>query len=145
MSLDTKIGFIGHPECFSDDQKDRVKEILSQKRPKELHHGDRSGEEAEIHEIAKNVGGIEIHVHPPISRIGRAYATGEKMYPPKESATQLRDIVDPVTILLVCPKEYDGDGATGEPWAAVRYARKKKKNIYIILPDGTLEKEGSTK
>ena len=43
-------------------------------------------------------------------------------------------------MLIACPASADEELRSGT-WATIRYARRKLKRIYLILPDGTVQEE----
>jgi hypothetical protein len=102
-------------------------------------HGDCIHADTEFHYIALRLG-YYIVVHPPINS-SKASGLGTK---PAEQAIILReqpkpyldrnhDIVDNSDILIACPKENTEQLRSGT-WSTVRYARKKGKQVYLILP-----------
>lgn len=106
---------------------------------KVFRHGDCIHADTEAHYIALKLG-YNIVVHPPTDS-SKASGLGTK---PVEQAIILRelprpylernhDIVDNSDILIACPKENTEQLRSGT-WATVRWARKKGKQVYLILP-----------
>lgn len=128
----TSIGFTGTRLGMSPNQKEWLREYLT-KHPCEFHHGDCIGSDEQAHIIAKNAD-CEIHIHPPIDDIFRAYCAGGTIHPKKEYLERNRDIVDSCHILIACPRSHIEEQCSGT-WATVRYARKIGRSINIIYPE----------
>jgi len=138
-----KIGFSGTRKGMTSQQK-QVMECLLSKLPKITfaHHGDCIGADAEFHQACLNIH-IAIVIHPPSDNKNRANCIGfaEEM-PPAPYLERDRRIVDSTELLIATPagKEHLRSGT----WTTIRYARKRKKPVIIIEPDGSLACERST-
>ena len=138
-----KVGFTGTRKGMTILQKKKLLAFLTKfgNVIKEVHHGDCVGADAEFHEIVRqNFPTIKIVIHPPINPKFRAFCDGDEERKPKDYLARNRDIVDETDILIACPAQKKEILRSGT-WATVRYARKKKKFILIIFPDGSLEVE----
>jgi hypothetical protein len=82
-------------------------------------------------------------VHPELKANTAMFCRVQKMiyveYPPKPYLERNRDIVDSTELLIACPK--DMTESSGGTWATVRYARKQKKPIVVVWPDGSVTEE----
>ena len=103
-----------------------------------FHHGDCIGADAEAHDVAFDVG-CHVVIHPPTNKRFRAFKTGHETR--EDFPYLIRDqmLVDEINILFATPKSMKEEIRSGT-WATVRYARKIKKNLIIIYPDGSLGK-----
>lgn len=105
----------------------------------EVHHGDCIGADADMHQRAtenylRTVG------HPPSDPKLRAFCEFDELWPEKPYLDRNKDIVDSCHVLLATPKE-STEQQRGGTWSTIRYARKKKKPVLIVWPDGTVSGE----
>lgn len=140
----TTIGFTGTRQGMTHLQKQMVKTLLVMYPPTEAHHGDCIGADAEFHKIICDKTSASIMIHPPTNPKLRAFCTadetcGDKIYPKKSYLVRNHDIVNPSSIVIATPKELLNKWRSGT-WATIRYARKRNKQIFIIFPDGTVER-----
>jgi hypothetical protein len=109
-----------------------------------LHHGDCFGADAEAHDIALSCG-LYVHIHPPINESKRAWKQvpaahvfdGRWVNPPLEYLARNKVIVDSAQILFATPHE-DAEQLRSGTWSTVRYARRKGRQVILILPNGRL-------
>jgi len=130
------VGFTGTRAGMTEAQKKVVARLLEEHKPSEVHHGDCIGADAQFHQIA---GNIPIVGHPA-SEVGeqRAFCLNfSRIHESKPPLERNRDIVTASDIMIATPKESREVLRSGT-WATIRYAFKANKQIYIILPDGTL-------
>ena len=113
----------------------------------ELHHGDCVGSDFIVHSYALDTLPIKIVVHPPdINRFrafsGRGILTSQHdkvvCREPKSYFTRNRDIIDETDILVATPATEEEKGGT---WYTINWARKSKRHIWIIMPDGEIRRE----
>ncbi len=132
-----KVGFTGTQKGMTEAQQKTLKLFFETKIHiiKELHHGDCIGADAEAHAIARKLNYIII-IHPPIEKKKRAFCQGDSSCIPKYYIERNHEIVDSTDFLLVAPKNYEEERRSGT-WTTYRYARRKRKMIVIIYPDGT--------
>lgn len=106
----------------------------------EAHHGDCIGFDAEAHWLLKNYN-VKVILHPPVSPAKRAYCQGAShMWQAKPYLERNNDIVDCCDVLVAAPSGLAEEMRSGT-WAAVRYARRRRKLIRIIFPDGSVKVE----
>lgn len=105
-----------------------------------FHHGDCVGGDANAHHIAKALG-IRTVRHPAkVPASLRAFCTSDETREAKPPLARNIDIVDETNRLIACPKGYAEEQRSGT-WATVRYARKIRRPITIIWPDGSVSRE----
>jgi len=92
----------------------------------EIHHGDAHGCDQQIDYDTK-------HIFPDIKLIKHL----PKKFTSKHLLKRNKEIVDECDVLWAFPKLREEELRSGT-WATIRYARKKKKPIIIIYPDGGL-------
>lgn len=132
-----KIGFTGTQEGLTRKQEARF-DVLLMGLTGEFHHGDCIGADSEAHDIAREQG-FHIVIHPPVSWTKRARKSGDELRKPLPYLDRNRKIVDETEMLIAAPKGME-EKRSGT-WATVRYARKLKRPIIIVYPDGRVERE----
>lgn len=140
-----KLGFTGTREGMTDDQKMEFTTILNKIKPSEFHHGDCVGADAEADRIVgAGNRNLIIYVYPPITESSRAFCEGgfndRIIHKTKPYLERNKDIVDSSEILIACPNS-DQEKLRSGTWATIRYAREKKRVIYIIFPTGRISIE----
>jgi hypothetical protein len=129
------IGFTGTQAGMKPAQRKTVRKLLWDVR--KLHLGDCVGADAETFEEAVALGIMTIG-HPPSLGNRRAFCIFDEERPMKPYLERNRELVDEaVDGLIAAPKEWVEVERSGT-WATVRYARKLKRKIWIVLPDGTI-------
>jgi hypothetical protein len=135
-----KIGFTGTKTGMTDAQRETVRKYLVYFRRKnwddQFHHGDCVGADEQAAEIAHELG-YWVGGHPPGNEKYRAHFQSDHNFPAKDYLPRDHDIVDATDLLLAAPKTAHEIQRSGT-WATVRYARKRGKQILIILPDGDI-------
>ena len=139
-----KIGFTGTQVGMTDAQKEMVDDLLgglfiTGDKNYELHHGDCIGADYEAATLARE-SGYFITAHPPSDTKKRAYFKSDAYTQPKPYLERNYDIVDATGLLVATPKQNHEVLRSGT-WATVRYARKRKKPIVLVYPDGSAEQE----
>lgn len=104
-----------------------------------LHHGDCVGSDAQAHDIAKSMGWYVVG-HPPIKEHLRAFKECDELREPGNYLDRDHDIVDETVALVATPRLLHEELRSGT-WATVRYARKARRPVYIIFPDGSVQRE----
>jgi len=139
------IGFTGTRKGMTPQQKSTVEALVLELKPKQAHHGDCVGADADFNSICIKLNTLRehntlIHIHPGcvIGNPQRANCSGwYQMYSIKPFLDRNHDIVDACDRLIVCPGEFQEQRRSGT-WATYRYALKTKKLIYVVYPDGTV-------
>ena len=152
-----KIGFTGTQSGMTEHQKIEFLDILTQINKDfsaitEFHHGDCIGADYEAHQIFRIFYNEKIHIHPSNNSSKRAYSSKNEIYYQRNSKYPVPDIhkakpylernkviVNETDMLIACPKSKQEELRSGT-WATIRYAKKQKKPIIIIFPDGTTQK-----
>ncbi len=141
----TIIGFTGTRQGMTRLQRQLVESLLVLHPPKETHHGDCIGSDAQFHKIICNQTTASIIIHPPLDRRYRAFCAadetkGDMILPEKPYLERNRDIVNASEIMVAAPKELIEQQRSGT-WYTIRRAREKRRQIIIVFPDGTLLRE----
>ena len=131
------IGFTGTRKGMTYVQKKGVADIIAH-NDCNLHHGDCIGADANAHAIATAIG-ASTTVHPPIDSSERSYAYGTFMREPRDYIKRNHDIVDETAWLIAAPETIEEILRSGT-WATIRYATKKGRRVWILYPDGKIEK-----
>lgn len=153
-----KIGFTGTQQGMTREQLNGVAEFFKRlteqrlllhiaERGVEFHHGDSIGADVQAHYLFINVVGSAIgvqahsHTHPPKNGLKRAFVKGAyETYQEMEYLERNRVIVNDSDFLLAAPAGNNEIVRSGT-WYTVRYARRMKKPIMIICPDGEERRE----
>ncbi len=135
----TTIGFSGTQEGMTDAQKAALRKLLDGGAG-EFHHGDCVGADSEAHDIADECG-YGIILHPPTNHSKRAWREVPKhmMRTEKPYLERNKDIVMESTSLIAAPLDPIEQQRSGT-WSTVRFARKIGKPVFLILPDGTIQR-----
>jgi hypothetical protein len=93
--------------------------------------------------IRNNYADAKVVLHPPISKAYRAYCKADLEVKALPYLDRNKDIVKQSEIVIATPagKEKLRSGT----WSTIRYARRLKKQIYIVMPDGKLKEENIKK
>jgi len=105
----------------------------------EFHHGDCVGADAQAHEYARRDLKYKVVLHPPAEITHRAWCDGDKVLKPKPYLARNKDIVLGTDLLVATPKETDEKLRSGT-WSTIRFARRHKRRLVVILPTGQLTK-----
>ncbi len=140
----TDVGFTGTRQGMTPEQRVGVLDILGLHRGEgaRFSHGDCVGSDEEAHFIAMDLGYI-VHVWPPDDSSRRAFTTGHFIHAARPYRVRNQSIVMMSGILVATPTgpEEAEDQRRSGTWMTVRMARKRGIQIYIVLPDGTIERE----
>lgn len=134
------VGFSGTQLGMTPLQRVKFLRVIYALQPKEFHHGDCIGADAEAHNlIRKNLPECKIHIHPPDDPGKRAFCDGDKLYPEKPYLERNRDIVLHSKVLVTTPGQPAEIMRSGT-WSTTRYGRQvlPKGHLRIIYPNGTV-------
>ena len=140
-----RIGFTGTREGLTGDQSAALYELLCDRLTNPrflgawwLHHGCCQGADAQAHAM-----GIELSMRlvghlPTDSKFLMEHMEGfTELRPRADYLSRNRHIVDETGELVACPvgpeKLHSGT------WSTVRYARRMRRPITVIWPDGRIE------
>lgn len=100
-------------------------------------HADAQAWAEAIHLDIRTIG------HPPLDDARRAHCLYDEERKPKDFIARNHDIVDEgADGLIAMPATFEEVLRSGT-WATVRYARKLKRKIWIVLPDGSVQAENA--
>lgn len=134
-----RLGFTGTRHGMTDQQKRSVRLLINALKPSYFNHGDCVGADVEAHDIVRDACPKSfIYVYPAIDR--EQNRESDYRAPPDKPLTRNRVIVDMSDVMIATPRE-SSEMLRGGTWSTVRYARLKKKSLYLILPNGTAVKE----
>lgn len=136
------VGFTGTRELITEAQYGSMWAVLLWIDPQVCHHGDCVGADTYFHQLAVHLD-VNITIHPPTNTALRAFcSTGHRViYPERPYLERNRDIVDASHFVIAAPAGFVEESRSGT-WSTIRYARKRKKPLLIILPDGSVAAEG---
>lgn len=145
----TVVAFTGTQHGMTDEQADALRYVLEQvrfasidarsKEPDEFHHGDCVGADEEARRIAW-AREFQLHCHPgfPEGHPKRARTDNDETYPMKDPLLRNRQMVHLADLVAAAPRTHDEVLRSGT-WATIRYARRLRKHLAIIYPDGKIE------
>jgi hypothetical protein len=140
-----RVGFTGTENGMTVAQKQCFVYLLgSLNQPlTEFHHGDCIGADAQAHDLVVEHYSTKIVIHPPIISDKRAFkVTGNPtLMPCFDYMKRNLHIVVFTDLLIATPRQPDEVLRSGT-WATVRRAKKARKQIRVIRPDGGIELYG---
>ena len=102
-----------------------------------LHHGDCVGADAQFAELARELG-ARIVCHPPNNPSMRAFFPSDEYREPLTYFARNRAIVQACHVLVAAPPTMV-HMPRGGTWYTIDYARKVRRSVVLVLPDGTVE------
>jgi hypothetical protein len=134
-------GFTGTRFGFTPQQREKLRMLLVDLRPAEVHHGDCVGSDEEFHDLTRELlPETKIVVHPPDKDEHRAHKVGDEERTPKPYLDRDTDIVSESRWLVATPRTTKEIRRSGT-WATIRRARRANIAITIIDPDGNARNE----
>ena len=130
-----KIGFTGTRKGLTQSQKLKLIETLEKLHPSHVYHGDCIGADTEFHNICEDLA-YTISICPPTDTKLRSFLQPTEngiVFKEKPYLSRNKDIVDFSDIVIVCPETKEEKLRSGT-WSTWRYAKKKEKQIILILP-----------
>jgi len=135
-----RVSFTGTRRGLTPEQKSNLKVVLEKAKASILIHGDCIGADADAHVIATKLD-LTLLKRPCNLQAQRAWMSGgECIAEPEKPLERNRKIVDDGDVLVGCPGTLLEERRSGT-WSTIRYARKQKKKIVLLWPDGTVEFE----
>ena len=139
------IGFTGTSTALTLPQLERLTSLLEALKhrinePVTGLHGDCVGADACFDAICEQLC-IPRTCYPCTISGMRAGTSARQLLEPQAPLVRNRMIAAECSILIACPKESDEVVRSGT-WSTVRYARRAKKPIVIVRPDGGFVVEG---
>lgn len=138
-------GFTGtsRPSGMSSRQLKQVRWLLAGVMT--LHLGDAVGADEQAHGEATALGIYTIG-HPPDLKGRRAFCDYNEMRDEKPYLVRDKAIVaESPDGLIAAPRGFIEVQRGSGTWATIRYARKAKRKIWIVWPDGDITFEDGTK
>jgi len=131
------VGFSGTRKGMTTLQLGSARELLNSLDPVAVHHGDCVGADADFHKLCRHQG-IPIVIHPPTQDRARAMCNGPNVtiLPPQHYLVRNRGIIDACNVMVAAPA--GPEVVRSGTWSTVRYAKKKGKTVYLILPSGVI-------
>ena len=132
-----KVAFTGTRRGMSIDQMHAFPPLVTGVAV--FNHGDAIGADFNAHQLAKSEV-LYICIHPCTLTAQRAFCQGaHEVRAPLPPLTRDFIMVDESELLIATPRsrfmEMQGSGT----WATMRYAKRKKKSVIVIWPDGQVE------
>ncbi len=135
----SKVGFTGTQKGMTDIQKAMVTRFLVESKVAIGIHGGCIGADTQFDDICYNNHLTTIIYPSNISgKRGMCHYTPFVMAVDKP-LNRNHIIVDKSDLLIAAPKETEEVIRSGT-WATIRYSIKKHKKVYIIYPDGSIER-----
>jgi hypothetical protein len=140
------IGFTGTRNGMTPEQQTRVSLLLLELGATDLHHGDCTGSDDQMDQIACELG-IGVCVHPPLNPLHRAWCHTRPhdadflMYEPNPYLHRNRAIVDATEGLVATPKTMAETTRSGT-WSTIRHALRRGVPVWIVRPDGSVKFRG---
>lgn len=139
-----RIGFTGTRHGLTEAQTVALVGVLRELGGDFFHHGDCVGADDEASILAE-CEGYKLVCHPPIDNTHRAFSKHNSfVLKPKSHFARNRDIVNDTEALVGCPQYADPitKDTMGGTAYTINFARKQKRPVLIVRPDGSVEKEG---
>lgn len=137
-------GFTGTQHGMAPRQLKAVRQLLY--HMEKIHLGDCIGADAQTYHEAKRLGVFTIG-HPPEDGSRRAFCDYDVEFPPKPYLERNKNIVIAgVNGLIAAPKDFvEPTNKRGQgTWTTVGYARRARRHIWIVRPDGTIVEENNS-
>lgn len=140
------LGITGTRSGMNDLQREIVHSWLVRLGPPEMlevHFGDCLGVDAEVFDMCRQMfpnGSVLLIGHPPADDSCRAYREYDEEMPRYPYLIRNQHIVNASNMLIACPAEMK-EQSRGGTWYTVRYARRAKKRMVIVFPDGSVAEE----
>lgn len=137
--MNVHLGFTGTQMGMTAHQRQTCRQLMTELRGTDLHHGDCVGADSDANVIAVSLG-LKIHLHVPVNPTKRAFCSGDFFYQPKAYLERNHDLVNATSSLIAAPETTEERHRSGT-WATIRYARAHGKPLYIVWPDGSVARE----
>lgn len=143
------IGYSGSSVKVTDEQMQRVEEILTlieavhsgTGHSPHFHHGNCvEGDEKAAAIACKSAYYVVAHPgHMP--RMQSTLGYYDVALDPMDNLERNKEIVDIADIMITTPREVIERKRGSGTWQAIRYTRRQRKPMYLILPSGTVYTE----
>lgn len=133
-----RIGFTGTQQGMDKLQSFALSLLLHDwTLPSEFHQGDCIGADVHAAVIARGIG-FKIIGHPPLIQTKRAFYPADEEREPRDYLTRNHNIVLETQEMIATPFQAEEKLRSGT-WATIRFAKKLKRKVTIILPNGELQ------
>lgn len=132
-----KVGFTGTRKGMSNRQLQIVELLLCNFNVSDGYHGGCIGADEQFHKLC-NEKLIPPTIYP--SNISQTYGDCPNYYhrhQPMKPLERNRRIVSESNIIIATPRE-DKEVLRSGTWSTIRYARKARKHIIIVYPNGEI-------
>jgi hypothetical protein len=136
------VGFTGARDGLTEEQHLSLVRLLTeleQLGATDLHHGDCVGADATAATEAHLLG-YRVVSHPPANSSRRAFAPSDVVLPEANYLDRNQHIVDECDLLIACPSSFKEQLRSGT-WSTVRRARRSRKPVRLVRPDGSVRTE----
>lgn len=142
-------GITGTRNGMTAAQKQHVHLMLSSgllaPAPRVFVHGDCIGADQQAAVMAQELGYHTVALpgfnpRDPANTGNRAFHLSDEVHPPQAFLVRDRQIVDLADLMLATPAQEQEVMRSGT-WATVRYARKVRRKLLLILPSGKVIEE----
>lgn len=147
VALLDDLGFTGTRDGMTDRQQASVYTLVMMIGPWNVHHGDCTGSDDQMDQIACELG-IGVCVHPPLDPKRRAWCHTRPhdadflVYEPSPYLHRNRAIVDATEGMVATPKTMAETTRSGT-WSTIRHALRRGVPVWIVRPDGSVKFRGS--
>lgn len=134
-----RVGFTGTRDGMTKEQKATVKQILEELGPTEAYHGGCVGADIDFDEMF--IGRpVVVYVYPcQLVNMQGKWSHLDIVWPEMHPLLRNELIVDLSELMIATPKREEV--LRSGTWAAIRYARKVRKPLIIVWPNGMIAKE----
>lgn len=134
------VGFTGTQHGMTKAQRAAFRRLVLELGVTTFHHGDCVGSDAQAHNTVRKRTTAKLVIHPPSNEGKRAFSKHATFtYKAAPYLERNRNIVNRCQLLVATPGGMSEELRSGT-WFTVRYARKIKRPIVLVYPDGTTEK-----
>lgn len=123
---------------MAPEQRDQVRALLVL-LARGLTHGDCVGADKEAGELCQALG-LPVRKFPSTSATRAWTDYGELVASPADPLARNKDIIRDGEIVIATPGKLHEELRSGT-WAAIRFARKMAREIWIVWPDGRVTKD----
>lgn len=136
----THFGFTGTQKGMMQRQRQTVRYLLHELLVHTLHFGDCTGADAEVFRDATDMGLWTVS-HPPTDEKKRAFCKADEIRPPFPYMIRNGHIVQEAMDGLIAAPSSTFETIRSGTWSTVRRARRARRKIWIVYPDGTFKPE----
>lgn len=142
-----RVGFTGTRHGMTTSQWQELEDLLAilvKDRDVRWHDGDCVGSDDQAHSVINKVTSDQAYTigHPCNLSKYRAWRDFDELKEELPPLVRNKKIVEQSDIMFAAPEGFDEIGIGSGTWATIRYARRKKKPLIIVWPDGANTLEG---